>query len=118
MDADPIVLQSEIPKVPDFTAYLPHVDNLVSELHALSKLAGEQEELSYDCDALITTRSADEKPVKMEPPQDRRRIHACKCFKGSQWSLTIRQDASQGVGEVPSPPVKQPSTNFAASFVR
>lgn len=115
MNADPIVLLSDIPKVSDFTAYLQDSDKFVSQLHELSKsLAEQKKEFAYDCDALITTEKPEKTPVVMNPPQDPRRIHACKCFKGSHWSLTIRQKKEQGIDAMPSEPPDRPATKFAA----
>jgi hypothetical protein len=115
MSAGPIVLLSEIPKVDDFTTHLSDSGKLVSQLGEASKSAGDESKLAYDCDALITTQRSDGTLVTMEGQQDPRRIHACKCFKGSQWSLTIRQQGKQGVVEMPPLRSEGRSTNFAAS---
>jgi hypothetical protein len=88
-------------------------------LHELSKLASKEEKkLAYDCDAMIKAQRGDGSFAPMVAPQKPRRIHACKCFKGSQWSLTIRQKARQGAVDMPvRPPVpdKRRRTEFAAS---
>lgn len=125
MCEDAIVLKNPIPQVDDFTDYLESTSEEVKRLPALAKVAPNENLLAYDFDAVIkSSRNGPPQPKKPEgqptgtaEEQARKpsRVHACSCFKGSQWSLTIRQKKEDWMLPPPAcPPIIRRESKFAA----
>jgi hypothetical protein len=102
-----IVLESPIPKVDDFTAYVLASEERDRQFRAI---ANKPEPLyEFDCEATIAFPKDN---LALGPP---RRIHICRCFRGKYWSLTIRQKSEHGLVAMPAEPKITQETEFKAS---
>ena len=106
MATNPIVLESAIPKVDDFTAYVHATQERDLEFKAIANKPDPLFE--FDCEAKIAY------PKDNVAPGPPRRIHACRCFRGKYWSLTIRQKSEHGLVDMPAEPKIPPRTSFKA----
>jgi hypothetical protein len=110
MATNTIVLNIPIPKVNDFTAYLPNSAELDPHFASLVHQAALSQKLkvphAFDCEAAVA--GPDGTPAPGQP----RRIHACRCFRGKYWSLTIRQKSEKGLVDMPVTPAVPAETGF------
>ena len=108
MAMSPIPQLSEIPKqIPDFTAYL---HSLKKPLMPSSRCFQIKKQYHLHLTARqITSKTG---TGRAQSGALSRRIHACKCFRGKYWSLTVRQKSGDGLVDMP-PLAKVPqSTGF------
>ena len=111
MDPHTIVLESVIPKVDDFTAYVLASEEREKDFREIAKKTDAPATdpfYEFDCEAKIAF------PKDAVAPGLPRRIHACRCFRGKYWSLTIRQKKEEGLVDPPAAPPVPEKTRFKA----
>ncbi|MGC1159952.1 MAG: ATPase, T2SS/T4P/T4SS family [Acidobacteriaceae bacterium] len=106
MTASPVVLPV-IPRVSDFTDYLDQSPELYKQFQFLSHENAESLK-AFDFDAGIVTEPSDQNGGPS------RRIHACSCFRGKSWSLTVRQKRDDRHCDLNPAPAAGRATSFVA----
>ena len=107
-----IVLESPIPKVDDFTAYVRASKERENDFRTITKKTDSPTTdrfYDFDCEAKI---AGPDGRVAPGPP---RRIHACRCFRGKYWSLTVRQKKDDGLVNIPAKLAVPKTRTFKAS---